>query len=73
MANTAIAADETAIFKLASLNIILGLLPPNSKLTFFKFDYADIYNNKRPTGVLPVKAIFFIPIWRPNAYPVVGP
>lgn len=49
-------AEATAKSKSASWQIILGDLPPNSKVTLFKLLAVDNYWILYPTAVDPVKA-----------------
>jgi hypothetical protein len=55
--NKPVKADSTAISRLASWQIILGLLPPNSRVTLLRFLVEQFYMILRPTGVDPVNAI----------------
>ena len=52
---------------------MVGLFPPNSKETFFRFVSADAFNILRPVSVLPVNATFEINGWAAMAAPTVFP
>src|ERR1700733_12040485 len=56
-----------------SSKTILGDLPPSSSVTFFKLLFAAASAILRPTRVLPVKAIFWIPMCSEMAAPTVLP
>jgi len=49
--------------------MIVGLLPPSSNVTFFKFDSAAALRILRPVSVLPVNATFPIKGWAEIAEP----
>ena len=51
-------AQLTAWSRSASLKIMLGDLPPSSRVTFLRFDLAADSMIIRPTRVLPVKATY---------------
>ena len=68
----ALAAPAMAASRSASEKTMLGLLPPNSRLTFFRFPVAALAIS-RPTSVEPVKAILSTPSWAASAAPAVSP
>ena len=51
---------------------MFGLLPPSSRLTFFRFPVAAVAMSL-PTSVEPVKAILSTPSWAASAAPAVSP
>jgi len=59
--------------RFTSSKIMVGLFPPNSKETFFRFVSADAFNTLRPVSVLPVNATFEINGWAAMAAPTVFP
>eukprot|EP00659_Diplonema_papillatum_P018798 gene18797-biopygen19037 len=53
----------------ASAKTMFGDLPPSSKVTGFKFDFAASTMMACPTDVEPVNAILLSPLWRHIARP----
>ena len=48
---------ESAMNFLIGETMRTGLLPPSSRVTFFKFEEADAFKIARPVAVDPVKAL----------------
>lgn len=67
------AAHLTAVSRWASSQIIAGLFPPSSRVTFFRLLPAAAFITCLPTTVLPVKLIFPIPICALIAAPATDP
>ena len=67
------AAHETAVSRSASSQIMAGPFPPNSSVTFFKFELAALFKMCLPTSVLPVNATLSIPMCALIAAPAVLP
>jgi len=67
------AAQLTACSRLASSKMMLGLFPPSSRVTVFKFDLAADSMILRPTRVLPVNATLSIFMCDEMAAPTVCP
>src|SRR5699024_9458263 len=65
-------APFTASFKSASLQTIIGKLPPNSNDTFLR-DFAASTATPLPTFVEPVKASFFTSGLFTNSFPITAP
>jgi hypothetical protein len=57
-ANAAPQTSFAAASKSASSKIIIGDFPPNSRLIFFKFVFAELSNMALPVSVDPVKLTF---------------
>ncbi len=68
----ALAAPGMARAGSTSSKTTLGLLPPSSRLTFFRLPAAAC-TISLPTSVEPVKAILSTPSWAASAAPAVSP
>ena len=68
----ALAAPATAASGSASAKTTFGLLPPNSRVTFFRLPVAAC-TISFPTSVEPVKAILSTSSWAANGAPAVSP
>src|SRR6266508_4933551 len=68
----ALAAPGMAVSGSASANTTWGLLPPSSRVTFFKLP-AAAWTMSLPTSVEPVKATLSTPSWAASGAPAVSP
>ena len=67
------AAPSLAASMSASAKTMLGLLPPSSRLIFFRLLLPAACIISLPTSTLPVKAILSTSMWAARAAPAVSP